>query len=144
MYLANYNKIYNDYMKIPKFLKIIMGFLVCIAFIRFINGAEPLSTYDLMLKIQQTDFTIIDYEDLSALLDHLEKYNEQNLNKWNNNLTGIDGFLENLKNVFIYGSINFLEGITLILTGFLHVIKNVIKNILKLIELAFYICGFNT
>lgn len=125
-----------------KILKIIVGFLVCISLIRAINGAAPLSVYELTLQIEQADFKIIDIEYLDYLLETFEEYNEYNTKPWDTNLNGIDGFLENLKNVFIYGVIRFFEGIAYISGAILNVVKNILKAVVNLLKIALYICGF--
>ena len=125
-----------------KILKIIVGFLVCISLIRAINDAKPLSTYELLMQIEKANFKIISIEDIEYMLEAYKEYNRLNTQLWDNELDGIDGFLENLKNVFITGTLIFLESFSLISSCIIDIIKNILKGILDLLKIALYICGF--
>ncbi len=84
-------------MKAPKFLKVIIAFLVCLALIRAVNNAGDLSITDVLVEIQNFKF------DTSKISELMNLFKEGNLTAglvgWNRELTGIDGFFANMSNV---------------------------------------------
>lgn len=127
-----------------KIIKIIVGILVCISLIRAINNAEPLSTYELLMQIEKADFKIVDYEYIENMIESFEEYEDYNTKSWDKDLSGIDGFLENLKNVFVLGAIKFFEIIAGTGGAIINTLKNILKGGLDLLKIALYICGFTS
>lgn len=83
--------------RILRILFPIMGILVCVSFIRAANGAGDISLNSILVDIQGFDFSfdsvkrIIKFFSSGDFLDTFVK--------WDSNLTGLEGFFINIKNV---------------------------------------------
>lgn len=84
-------------MKIPRFLKLLMALLVCIALIRAVNGAGKISLYDILLKIQTIDYDFSAVKELVSFFKNGDFADD--FVSWNSSLTGLEGFFINIKNV---------------------------------------------
>ena len=74
-----------------------MAILVCIALIRAVNGADEISLYDILLKIQTFDY---DFTDVNELISFFKDGDfADSFVSWNSSLYGIEGFFINIKNV---------------------------------------------
>lgn len=80
-----------------RFFKVIAGFLVCIVFIRAVNGAGPLSLMDILVDLQEFEFDFNGITDLIALFE--DGVLADHLYSWDYNLTGLEGFFVNLGRV---------------------------------------------
>lgn len=118
-------------MKIPRFLKVLMPILVCIALIRAVNGADALSLDDILVELQSFSFDFQDVADLLAmfrdgtLLDSFVG--------WNSSLTGLDGFFMNIGNVLT----SFFSLIASFFTGVLKALWNLVLEVVSLLSQIF-------
>ena len=127
-------------MKIPKFLKIVMALFVCIALIRAVNDAGGISVYQMLLKVQEIDF------DIQGIQDIIEFFKngsfESGFAKWNNNLTGFDGFVINFKNIFVSFFTMLSNLIKVFAVGLWRIFVELFKLIGSLFDLVLYVTGF--
>ncbi|MBR2312469.1 MAG: hypothetical protein IKA46_04195 [Clostridia bacterium] len=129
-------------MKIPKFLKTITALFVCIAFIRAINNAGGISIYNILLKIQSINFDISSIEDI---IDFFENSSfESGFREWNNELTGFDGFVTNLKNILSSFFTMIGNLIKVFVVGLWKIFVEIFKLLGKLLDLVLYVTGFKS
>ena len=74
-----------------------MALFVCIALIRAVNGADEISLYDILLKIQTIDY---DFSAVKELVSFFKNGDfADGFVSWNSSLSGLEGFFINIKNV---------------------------------------------
>lgn len=127
-------------MKIPKFLKTCMALFVCLALIRAVNGAGDLSIYDMLLKIQTIDFDISGIEEIISFFK--EGSFTAGFGEWNNDLVGIEGFLENLKTVLVSFFTMMGNLIKVFVVGLWKIFVETFALLGKLLDLVLYVTGF--
>ena len=75
----------------------IMAVLMCVALIRAANGAGEISVNSILVDFQQLDFSLDPQRELIDFFlsgDFLDTFV-----RWDSNLTGIEGFFINIRNV---------------------------------------------
>lgn len=116
---------------------ILASFLIVIAFFRAVNGAGPLSLYDIIVKLDQFVFS---FDSLEELFSHFEKaaFSDQ-LAQWQSDL----GLFENLGRVlgsFFTAVFNWMTG----LFGSLwRLILDVISLFVQVFNIVCAVLGFD-
>lgn len=117
-----------------------MALFVCIALIRAVNDAGGISVYQMLLKVQEIDF------DIQGIQDIIEFFKngsfESGFAKWNNNLTGFDGFVINFKNIFVSFFTMLSNLIKVFAVGLWRIFVELFKLIGSLFDLVLYVTGF--
>ena len=127
-------------MKIPKFLKALMALFICIALIRAVNDAGEISIYNILLRLQTIEFDISGFEDIIAFFKNGNF--STGFGQWNNNLKGIEGFIENLKTVLV-GFFTMLGNlIKVFVVGLWKIFVEIFKLLGDLLNLVLYVTGF--
>lgn len=128
-------------MKIPRFLKVLMPLLVCIALIRAINGAGALSLNDILVELQSFSFDFQDVADLISLFR--DGVLADSFVGWNSNLTGVEGYFINMGNVLQ----SFFTMIATVISSSFKAIWNLVTELVSLIAQIFslvtHILGFD-
>ena len=128
-------------LSIPRFMRSLMALLVCVALIRAVNGAGPLSVSDILVDFQQFDFDMQHIADLISLFN--EGVLSDSLYEWNYNLDGISGFFINIgKSLSSFFSMIGLLVKTVVFALW-DVILSVIDLLLQLLSLVCEVLGFN-
>ena len=117
-----------------------MPIFVCIALIRAVNDAGGISIYQMLLKVQEIDF------DIQGIQDIIEFFKngsfESGFAKWNDNLTGFDGFVTNFKNIFVSFFTMMGNLIKVFAVGLWRIFVEFFKLLGKLFDLVLYVTGF--
>ena len=126
-------------MKAPKFLKIIVALLICIAFIRAVNGSYTnVSTFDLLKEVKELKF---DISKIVYAFKDLRNDTISTTTTWNNSLEGFNGFIQNLKNV-LFGFFNMIKDtIKMIVVGLWTILYESARLLVEILDLICKICG---
>lgn len=128
-------------MKVPKFLKPIIAVMVCISLIRAANNAGEISLDAILIKIQSFEYTpngfisVINYFRNGEFADGFAS--------WNNNLSGIEGFFINMKNIIISYYTVMWNTYSMIVTNIWNAGREIVDLILKCFDIVLYILGFD-
>ena len=128
-------------MRIPRFLKTIMALLVCIALIRSINNAGPISLMGIVAQLQSFDF------DLDHVYELVSLFREGTLSDilytWDYSLTGFEGFIFNVASSVSSFFIMLGTLLKVVVQSIWSLILNVINLFVQLLTLFADILGFN-
>lgn len=127
-------------MKIPRFLKTVMAFLVCIAFIRTVNDAPELRLDQILLQIQSFE---LNFDGINQIIDMFtEKSYLANVKPWNESLTGIGGFFENAFNLLFNGVKIIVNTTVTLATSIFTILKDAIQTFANIFNIILYVCGY--
>lgn len=119
-----------------------MALLICCAFIRAANGSGAVSTYAILLKLQEIEF------DIKPITEIIKFYNESNIvhpfQNWNNNLKGIEGFLTNLQNFLVGYTNSMVNSIFIVINGIWTFLTQTVELLGQILDIAIYILGIKT
>lgn len=125
---------------IPKSLKPIIATLVCIAFIREINNAAPLSVYSILLQLQGFEF---DFEETLALIDFFKNGSfSAGFQGWNSNLNGITGFFTNIGNTLTSFFTMISNLVSTFVLGLWNIVTEIFSILGQILDLILTITGF--
>ncbi len=128
-------------MKIPRFLTVLCSIFLVIVFVRAVNGAGEFSLHDILVRLEQFDFS---FDSLEELLSVFAKGSfSSHLEPWDSSLTGVDGFFENFSNVV--GS--FFTACASVISGFFvaiwHLVLDVLGIFVSVFNLFTSVLGFD-
>ena len=117
-----------------------MAVMVCIAFIRAVNGAGEISLYSILVELQDFHF---DFSGIREIFDFFSsgRWNDTFVS-WNDQLKGVDGFFINIRNVVssffsVLGSV-----FAVVLRGLWNVLLTVLQLLADLFDLVIKVLGY--
>lgn len=126
--------------RLLKIIAPIAGILVCISFIRAVNGAGEISLYDILVDLQNFNF---DFTEVQELIDFFRsgRWNDSFVS-WNTRLEGIDGFFINIKNVVtsFFAVIGSVLGV--VLRGLWNVLLTALQLFADIFNLVIRVLGY--
>lgn len=129
-------------MRVPKFLALICGVLVCISLIRAVNGVGEISLDRILLDLQLFDPNFDDFvEFVQNLKDGLY---DPYYYEWNDDLTGWDGFWQNMKGFVTEYFISYFSFIVDFVQMIWELLTEGLAFLGALIIMAFETVGFST
>ena len=126
--------------RIFRILTPIMAVLVCIAFIRAVNGAGEISLYEILIDVQGFNF---DFSAVHEIIDFFSsgRWNDSFVT-WNSSLGGLDGFFINIRNVVssffkVIGSV-----LSVVVRGLWNILLTTLQLFADIFKLVINVLGY--
>lgn len=118
----------------------VVGILVCVSFIRALNGAGEISLNNILVDLQGFDFS---FDSVRELIDFFRSGSfKDDFVSWDSALTGIEGFFINIKNVVTSFFVTIASIFKVVLRGSWRLIVEFVTLIGDILSLVLGVLGF--
>lgn len=117
----------------PKLLCTVLAFLLLLSFIRVLLGSDQIDLMQVLSRLQDLEMNL----GLGSLIfdEAIDKLT--NVFRWNDSLTGIDGFFTNIRNAILWFFEYCVDFVEVCFLVFYYVVDTVISAVVGVTRLVF-------